>query len=255
MKRHDILGVGVSAVNLGLAFEEIARWIEAGERHYVCVTGVHGIMESRRDPELRRIHNSAGLVTPDGMPLVWILKRAGLAYVDRVYGPDLMEEVSSRGRGRGIRHFMYGASEAALERLEAALRARHPGIEIVGSLSPPYRPLTEAEDDEIVRIINDAAPNIVWVGLSTPKQERWMATHVDRLSANALIGVGAAFDLCSGMVRQAPRFVQRSGMEWAFRLAMEPRRLWKRYLTNNPLFLLHLVRERLAGDATHPRKA
>ena len=255
MERHDVLGVGVSAINLDLAFDEISRWVEADERHYVCVTGVHGIVESRRDPELRRIHNGAGLVTPDGMPLVWILRHAGMAHVDRVYGPDLMEEVSRRGQACGFRHFMYGASETALERLKAALLARYPDMRIVGTLSPPYRPLTEAEDEEIVRIINEAAPNIVWVGLSTPKQERWMATHVDRLSANALIGVGAAFDLCSGMVRQAPRFIQRSGMEWAFRLAMEPRRLWKRYLTNNPLFLLHLVRERLASEATHPRKA
>lgn len=245
MQRHDILGIHVSAIDMGLAVRQIDDWIDGGAHRYVCVSGVHGVMESQRDPELRRIHNGAGMVTPDGMPLVWLMRLAGLAHVDRVYGPDLLAAVLAHGCRRGARHFFYGASEATLARLRSAILSRFPDVQIAGMLSPPFRPLTEAEDAAVVRTINAAAPHIVWVGLSTPKQERWMAAHVDRLSANVLIGVGAAFDLCSGTVRQAPRIIQRSGFEWAFRLAMEPRRLWKRYLTNNPRFAWYVVRQML----------
>jgi N-acetylglucosaminyldiphosphoundecaprenol N-acetyl-beta-D-mannosaminyltransferase len=245
MQQHAVLGVRVSAINIDLAIKEIWTWIAGGERQYVCVTGVHGIMESQRDPELRSIHNAAGMVTPDGMPLVWIMKRAGLKYVDRVYGPDLMAEVLRRGRPYGFRHFFYGASEATLARLEETINARWPGAEIVGMLSPPFRPLTPEEDAAFVERINESHADIVWVGLSTPKQERWMAAHRNKLSASVVVGVGAAFDLCSGVVKQAPRFIQRSGLEWAFRTAMEPRRLWRRYFTNNPRFVLLLARERL----------
>jgi N-acetylglucosaminyldiphosphoundecaprenol N-acetyl-beta-D-mannosaminyltransferase len=244
-ERLNVLGVGVSAINMAMALTRIEDWIATRRQCYVCITGVHGVMESQRDPGLRRIHNAAGMVTPDGMPLVWLLWAGGHGYADRVYGPDLMVSVLARSVDRGYRHFLYGSSEATLARLQANLRARFPGLDIVGAHSPPFRALTAEEDAAVVEMINAARPDIVWVGLSTPKQERWMAEHRDRLEAPVLVGVGAALDFHAGIVRQAPRFMQRGGLEWLFRLTMEPRRLWRRYLRNNPAFLLRLSGQKL----------
>jgi N-acetylglucosaminyldiphosphoundecaprenol N-acetyl-beta-D-mannosaminyltransferase len=237
----NILGVKVSAVSQQMAEDTIASWIRTGARHYVCVSGVHGIMESRRDPELRKIHNQAGLVTPDGMPLVWLSNLAGQRGVTRVYGPDLMLRLFHASADRGWRHFLYGATPETLNRLAAQLRLRFPGARIVGHHSPPFRPTTADEDAAEIAMIEQARPDIVWVGLSTPKQERWMATHRAVLSAPALIGVGAAFDIHAGTLVQAPRALQRAGLEWAFRLAVEPRRLWRRYARNNPAFVLSVL--------------
>jgi len=244
-ERVNVLGVGISAINMTTALASIESWIARRRRHYVCITGVHGVMESQRDPEVRRIHNAAGLVTPDGMPMVWLLRAGGHRSADRVYGPDLMLAVFERSVERGYRHFLYGSSEATLAKLEANLSARFPAVDIVGTHSPPFRQLTAEEDAAVVEMINAARPDVIWVGLSTPKQERWMAAHRDRLEAPVMVGVGAAFDFHAGVVRQAPRIVQRSGFEWLFRLAMEPRRLWRRYLRNNPAFLLRIAGQRL----------
>jgi N-acetylglucosaminyldiphosphoundecaprenol N-acetyl-beta-D-mannosaminyltransferase len=243
--RVNILGVGVSAINPSTALHTIGRWIAAGEPHYVCVSGVHGVMESQRDATLRQIHNRAGLVTPDGMPLVWLSRLKGHRTVARVYGPDLMLDCCRLSVERGYRHFFYGGMEGVPELLARRLTERFPNLRIVGSYSPPFRALTPAEDEAIVRRINDAEPDIVWVGLSTPKQERWMAEHRARLRAPVLIGVGAAFDFHAGLKRQAPAWMRRSGLEWLFRLVTEPRRLWKRYLVNNPLFLGRLLHQTL----------
>lgn len=235
--RVDVLGVGVSAINMDIAIDVIDRWITSGTRHYVCITGVHGVMESQRDEALRRIHNEAGLVTPDGMPLVWLSKWRGWRNTSRVYGPDLMLALCERSQATGYRHYFYGGQPGVPEQLARRLQHRFPGLAVTGTFSPPFRPLSAAEQTEIVARINDARPDIVWVGLGTPKQERWMAQHVSRLHASALIGVGAAFDLHAGLRRQAPSWMQRTGLEWLFRLGQEPRRLWRRYLVNNPLFL------------------
>jgi N-acetylglucosaminyldiphosphoundecaprenol N-acetyl-beta-D-mannosaminyltransferase len=202
-------------------------------------------MESHRDERLRAIHNAAGMVTPDGMPLVWLSHMRGYAHVERVYGPDLMLALCQCSASRGYRHYLYGGTEDVTAQLAANLQRRFPGLLIVGRYSPPFRPLDCEEDEQIVRAINAAAPDIVWVGLSTPKQERWMAEHVGRLVAPALIGVGAAFDFHAGVKRQAPRWMQRGGLEWFFRLATEPRRLWRRYAINNPLFVLMVLRQAL----------
>jgi N-acetylglucosaminyldiphosphoundecaprenol N-acetyl-beta-D-mannosaminyltransferase len=237
MERCNVLGVGVSAVNMATALEVIEGWVARREPHYVCVTGVHGVMECQRDGELRRIHNSAGLVTPDGMPLVWLSRARGFRTVGRVYGPDLMLEVCERSAARAWRHFFYGGPEGVAQRLADRLRERFAGLEVAGVYAPPFRPLTAEEDDGIVQRINDAHADIVWVGLSTPKQEVWMAAHVGRVAAPVLIGVGAAFDFNAGLKRQAPAWMQRSGLEWLFRLMTEPRRLWRRYLINNPSFV------------------
>jgi N-acetylglucosaminyldiphosphoundecaprenol N-acetyl-beta-D-mannosaminyltransferase len=243
--RANILGVGVSALNMAMALEIIEGWIERREPHYVCVTGVHGVMESQRDEELRRIHNRAGLVTPDGMPLVWLSRLQGFHHVERVYGPDLMLALCERSAAKGYRHFFYGGAEGVPEQLASVLQKRFPGLQVAGTFSPPFRSLTADEDDRIVQMINAAAPDIVWVGLSTPKQERWMAGHRERLTAPVLIGVGAAFDFLTGRKPQAPRWMQRAGLEWLFRLLTEPRRLWRRYLINNPLFVALVVLQAL----------
>lgn len=233
----NVLGVGVSAVNLPIAVRTIDQWIEARTPNYVCVTGVHGVMECQGNPSLREIHNRAGLVTPDGMPLVWLSKLKGQPQVERVYGPDLMLAFCQQSVDKGYRHFLYGSSDAVLAQLKRNLEVRAPGIQIVGSYSPPFRALTAEEDQGVVDRINDTSPDVVWVGLSTPKQELWMADHVGRVTAPVLLGVGAAFDFHAGNKRQAPHWMQRSGLEWFFRLVTEPRRLWKRYLYNNPRFI------------------
>jgi len=241
IERFNLLGVGVSAIDMAQALETIDRWIAAGEQHYVCITGVHGIMESQRDEALRRIHNRAGLVTPDGMPLVWLGWLHGQRHVKRVYGPDLMLACCERSLVRGYRHFFYGGGEGVAQRLADRLRQRYAGLMIAGTYMPPFRPLSTAEDQAIVREINEASPDIVWVGLSTPRQERWMDAHVGRLSAPVLIGVGAAFDFHAGVKKQAPRWMQQSGLEWLFRLSSEPCRLWRRYLRNNPAFVWRVL--------------
>ncbi|EPX85749.1 WecB/TagA/CpsF family glycosyltransferase [Salipiger mucosus] len=236
----NLLGVRVSALNLPLATERIVEAVRSGERGYICVAEAHGLMNCQSDPEMRAIFNDAFLVTPDGMPLVWELHRRGHAGAGRVYGPDLMLAMF----GRGLKHYLYGATEETLRRLETRLTWDFPQAEIVGMHAPPFRPLTEAEEEAVVHDINAAAPDIVWVGIGAPKQERWMARLRDRLEAPMLIGVGAAFDFHAGNVKQAPARLQRAGLEWAFRLASEPRRLWRRYLRVVPGYLALLALQR-----------
>lgn len=225
----DILGVRVHALTMPLTLETLAAWIEQRDPHYVCVAPAHAILEYRRDPALMEIASHSGLTTPDGMSIVWLLHRMGYPQVERVYGPDLLLAACGYGLTRGWRHFFYGGAPGIAEELAAQLGARFPGLQIAGTHTPPFRPLTPDEEDKVTQIVRAAAPDILWVGLGTPKQERWMAAHVRTLGVPALIGVGAAFDFLSGAKAQAPRWVQRSGLEWLFRLATEPRRLWRRY--------------------------
>jgi N-acetylglucosaminyldiphosphoundecaprenol N-acetyl-beta-D-mannosaminyltransferase len=232
-RRFDVLGVGISAVSLSGAASEIQRWLTNGERHYVCVTNVHTVMECQHDPELMRIHNESGMTTPDGMPIVWCGKRAGAHDITRVYGPDLMLELCARLNGSAHAAFLYGTTERTLGLLQARLRRDFPELAIAGSYAPPFRPLTPEEDDNVVSRIN---------AIGAPKQERWMAEHFDQLTATVLIGVGAAFDFHAGTVRQAPLWMQRHGLEWVYRLSREPRRLWRRYLRTNPAFVVGILR-------------
>ncbi|RUM23308.1 glycosyltransferase [Rhizobium vallis] len=241
----NVLGVRISAVNLKSATGFIQKAIEDGRKEYVCVRDAHGVIRCQEDPELRSIHNRAFLVTPDGMPLVWALKRAGHLESDRVYGPDLMLSVFEAGTSKGIRHFLYGATAETLQQLQARLLARFPGAEIAGSYAPPFHKLSPREEAEVADRLNRSGADIIWVGLSSPKQELWMARMRDRLDAPMLIGVGAAFDFHAGLKRQAPRFIQRSGFEWAFRLLCEPRRLWRRYALVVPAFISLTAFQRL----------
>jgi N-acetylglucosaminyldiphosphoundecaprenol N-acetyl-beta-D-mannosaminyltransferase len=243
----DIGGVNVSAITLDGASDFVAGAVATGERTYICIRDAHGIVRCRRDHALRDIHNAAGLVTPDGMPVVWTLKKLGAAEVTRVYGPDLMLRVCDRGRDTGIKHFFYGGAPGVADELAAVLSARFPGLTVAGTHCPPFRDLTDAEIDAVCAEIDATGADIVWVGLSTPKQEYWMARVRDRLKAPVLIGVGAAFDFHSGRKKQAPLWMQRNGLEWLFRAATEPRRLGPRYFRIVPAFACIALRQILFG--------
>lgn len=226
------------------ATAKVLSWAQAGESRYVCVANVHMVMEAHDDPHFRALVNAADLVTPDGMPLVWILKRKGFPRQERVYGPELTLRVAEEAARRGVPVGFYGGHPEALEALVRNLKARFPGLQVAYAYSPPFRPLTPEEDREVVEAINASGARILFVGLGCPKQERWMAEHKGKIRA-VMLGVGAAFDLHAGRVRQAPRWMQRAGLEWLFRLLMEPRRLWRRYLKHNPRFMLLALQELL----------
>lgn len=253
MAAVNILGIGISAVNLHQAVAEIERWIEAGERRYVNVCTVHTVMECHQESRLRQIVNSSGLSTPDGMPLVWLSWLSGQRHVDRVYGPDLMLALCERSATTGARHYFYGGAPGVADRLVTRLRDRFPGLAVAGTHSPPFRDADVDEDAAVLDAINASRADIVWVGLGTPKQDYWVSRHRSRLIAPALIAVGAAFDFHAGLIRQAPRWIQRSGLEWLFRLAQEPRRLAYRYLVYNPLFVMRVALQ-LTGLRAYPRE-
>ncbi len=243
--KTSVLGVGISATS----YVQVAAWLEgwiASQRsaitterssRYICVTSVHGVMLARSDRDFRRIVNGAIIATPDGMPVVWALRSFGFRNQARVYGPTLMLrlcETIARLRGRV---FLYGGRPEALESLQERLAALFPELTIAGAYSPPFRELTAPEDEAVQSIIRKADPDLILVGISTPKQERWMWRHSDCFPGAVMVAVGAAFDFHAGRVRQAPLWIQRAGLEWLFRFAMEPARLWKRYLLITPWFL------------------
>jgi N-acetylglucosaminyldiphosphoundecaprenol N-acetyl-beta-D-mannosaminyltransferase len=233
----DILGVKVSSVTLNGAADTIEGWIRARRHTYVCVSGVHGVMESRYDRTLRRVHNDAGLVTPDGMPLVWLSRLYGRTAVQRVCGRELMRRVTALSARSGYRQFYYGGADGVADKLANTLQAQYPGLQVAGTFCPPFRALTREEDASVIATINAARVDVLWVGLSTPKQELWMAAHLHKIDAPVMIGVGAAFDFLTGAVPEAPKWMQRSGLEWLFRLWSEPRRLWRRYGYIVPSFI------------------
>lgn len=241
-ERVNILGVGISAINMEYALRTVDGWIAQHDRQYVCVCPVHSIMECRRSQEVRRVFNGAGMVTPDGMPVVWVARWSGHPDVDRVYGPDLMLAVLEREQHR---HFFYGGGPGVAPRLAEEMKRKFPKLDVAGYLEPPFAPLDALSTPEAAATINATKPDIVWVGMSSPKQDLWMARMRSLLEAPVLIAVGAAFDFHTGMVKQAPRWMQRSGLEWFFRLITEPRRLWRRYLVDNPWFLWELTLQKL----------
>ena len=252
--RVNVLGVGLSVIDLDSAMAAVAQALEHRKKGYICVTGVHGVSEAQADPAFRAILNGAFLNTPDGMPMVWMGRLQGCASMSRVYGPDLMLRVCEASRAHGWSHFFYGGAPGVADELKARLEARFPGLRVAGVFSPPFRPLTDAEEADLAARVRAARPDIFWVGLSTPKQEKFMAQHWQTLAATLFFGVGAAFDFHAGRVRQAPRWMQRSGLEWLFRLGCEPRRLWRRYLKNNPLFVLRAALQ-LSGLKQYPLDA
>lgn len=240
LTKKSILGVGVSQVNMQSAIRQIEQWVRSRQPVYVTVTPAHAIMDCYRKPELRAIFNASGMTTPDGMGVVWILRLMGCRTVQRVYGPDLMLAACERSLQTGWRHYFYGGSPEVLDKLRARLSERYPGLVIAGAYAPPFRELNDQEDREVIERINAANADIVWVGIGSPRQEIWMNKHLGRLNAPVQIGVGAAFDFHSGRKKQAPRWIQRSGFEWLFRLLTEPGRLWKRYI-QYPIFILLVI--------------
>lgn len=238
LPRTNVLGVGVHAINMSTAVSVIEAAIAERRREYVCVTGVHGVMEAQRDPALVRLFANALLVLPDGMPTVWMGHLQGFREMDRVFGPDLMLAIVERSEQTGYSHFFYGGQPGVAGQLRDTLRRRFPSMRIVGTYTPPFRQLTNDEESELLSAVDRLSPDIIWVGMSTPKQERFMAEYLPRLHTRLMVGVGAAFDYHTGRVKDSPRWVKRSGLQWANRLWQEPARLWKRYLVNNPQFLL-----------------
>ncbi len=254
MPRRHILGMRVDATSYREACEAVVDWAHHSQSRYVCVATVNNVMEAHDSPEFRRIMNDADLVTPDGMPLVWGLRLMGASNAGRVYGPDLTPAVLAAAERERIPVGFYGGSRAVLERLLERVAGWFPRLEVAYAYSPPFRPLSPEEDDRIAEEINRSGARILFVGLNTPKQDRWMAAHRGRVST-VMLGVGAAFDFLAGAKPQAPRWMMGAGLEWLFRLATEPRRLWKRYLKHNPrflaLFALQLAQGRLcAGRET-----
>jgi N-acetylglucosaminyldiphosphoundecaprenol N-acetyl-beta-D-mannosaminyltransferase len=237
-ERVNVLGVGISVLNLRTALAAIIEAIESRRKGYICVTGVHGVMEAQEGRGFREILNGAYLCTPDGMPMVWAGKLKGHREMGRVYGPDLMLEVCAWSEQSGCRHFFYGGGEGVAGLLAERLRARFPRLKVVGTFTPPFRPLNPDEEKALQDMVLASKPDVFWVGLSTPKQEKFMVEYLPKLEATLMVGVGAAFDFHSGRVKQAPRWMQRSGLEWLYRLSCEPGRLAKRYLRNNPLFVM-----------------
>jgi N-acetylglucosaminyldiphosphoundecaprenol N-acetyl-beta-D-mannosaminyltransferase len=243
-----VLGIPLALIDYAGTLDWIDAAAEHGHRGYLCVAAVHTVMACQDDPALEAAVLSADFTVPDGTPLVWALRMLGHPLEGRVYGPDLMEAACARAVKTGRRFYLYGGrNPGALAQLARQLRLRHPGLQIVGGQAPPFRALTAAEEERVAADINGSGADVVWVGIGVPKQEKWMAHMRERLDAPVLIGVGAAFDFHAGLIPQAPAWMQRRGMEWAFRLAHEPRRLWRRYLTYNPRFVAGFARQYAAS--------
>lgn len=233
----DVLGVKVSAIDLPGAVDMAGKWIDAENRDYLCVTGVHGVMEAQSDSVFRDILNHACMNAPDGMPRSWVGHLQGFAHMDRVFGPDLMTERCKLSVQKGYQQFLYGGEPGVADLLKEVLETKFPGLQVVGTYTPPFRAFTSEEEDEVLKLVQESKLNILWVGISTPKQELFMAHYVDRFQIPLLVGVGAAFDYHTGRLRDCSNWIKRSGLQWLHQLLQYPKRLWKRYLRNNPAFL------------------
>ena len=243
VKSLEILGTGVSTENLNGTLGLIESWIGGDKGRYICVADANSILRAHTDESHGRAMNGADMVTPDGMPLVWAGRLKGYAQIERVCGPDLMLELCAYSVSRGWRHYIFGGADGVPAMLSSILTHKFSGLRICGAYSPPFRPLTSHEDEEIIDGILEAKPDIIWVGLGCPKQEKWMSEHAHRLPGIVMIGVGAAFDFHTGRVKRAPKWMQRNGLEWLHRLISEPRRLWRRYLISAPHFAILEIAE------------
>lgn len=246
-ERIQILGSPVSAINMDQACTAVMDALSARQKGYVCFGGVQLLSEAYEHADYRELLSRAFLVTPDGMPLVWLGRLQGKRHMSRVYGPDLMLRVCAESVSSGHTHFLYGGNPGVADDLRIELERRFPGIRIVGAHCPPFRPLNSDEESALMDQVSRTKPDIIWVGLGSPKQDRFMRDYLPKLDTTLMFGVGAAFDFHTGRVRQAPGWMQRSGLEWFFRVCCEPRRLAKRYFRNNPLFVWRLIKEWLGG--------
>jgi N-acetylglucosaminyldiphosphoundecaprenol N-acetyl-beta-D-mannosaminyltransferase len=241
INRANVLGIGVHTVDLQGAASILEAQIREKQKGYVCLAGVHGIMEAQRSRHLRSIFAEATLVAPDGMPLVWISHLQGFAATQRVFGPDLMADIMGRVEFRNCVHFLCGGEDGVADKLQKEMLRRFPRIKIAGTYSPPFRSMTEVEEREFVASVRKSRPDIIWVGISTPKQERFMAHYLPMLNTTLMVGVGAAFLFHTDAIQDSPKWVKRAGMQWLHRFFQEPTRLWKRYLRNNPLFIIYAL--------------
>jgi|CZKZ01.1.fsa_nt_gi N-acetylglucosaminyldiphosphoundecaprenol N-acetyl-beta-D-mannosaminyltransferase len=252
-ERANVLGVRISAVDMDRAVNIADGWIAAGNPGYACVTGVHGVIEAQTNPEFLRILNQAAINTPDGMPMAWVGWLQGHRNMDRVYGPDFMMAMCKLSEERGYRNFLYGGNPGVAELLRESLLHRFPGLKLVGTYTPPFRALNPDEERELVEQVRDSKPHILWVGLGTPKQERFMAQYLHQLEVPLLVGVGAAFDFHTGRLHECSGWVKRAGLQWVHRLIQDPKRLWKRYLHCVPAFLWHIAWQ-FSGLRHYPSK-
>jgi N-acetylglucosaminyldiphosphoundecaprenol N-acetyl-beta-D-mannosaminyltransferase len=236
-KRANVLGVGISAIDMNKAIALTDSLLQSGGSGYVCMTGVHGVMEAQADEEFRQILNDSFLTTPDGMPMVWVGRLQGFSEMRRVFGPDYMLELCRSSVSRGYRHFLYGGREGVAQSLQQRLMEQIPGLQIVGTYTPPFRALNLREENELAALVREAKPDVFWIGLGVPRQELFMSQYFNKLDVKIMVGVGAAFDFHTGTLKDAPSWMKTLGMQWLHRLVQEPRRLWRRYLILNPKFI------------------
>jgi N-acetylglucosaminyldiphosphoundecaprenol N-acetyl-beta-D-mannosaminyltransferase len=237
----NVLGIGIHPIDLQNAAWILQRRIQEKVKGYVCLAGVHGIMEAQRNPHLKAILTEALLVAPDGMPTVWMGHVQGFCAMQRVFGPDLMIDIISRSEFRNCVHFFCGGEPGVADRLRDTMLEQFPWVKIAGTYSPPFRPMTAAEEEDLAATLRLLQPDIIWVGLSTPKQEQFMARYLPMLDTKLMIGVGAAFLFHTGAIKDSPQWVKHIGLQWMHRLLQEPSRLWKRYVLNNPLFIVYAL--------------
>jgi len=250
LNKFYILGTGISAIGMDDACSLVKEAIRKGQKKYICVCPVSTIMECKKNEQVLKSVNSADLATPDGMAVVWIGRMFGYNNTRRVYGPELMQNICDISAEKGYKNYFYGSNQDTLDKLQERLRKKYQGLIINGSFSPPFRKLTEKEDSKIVEEINRSDSDIVWVGLGSPKQDVWMHEHRERINASVMIGVGAAFDFLAGTKPQAPSWLGNNGFEWLFRLITEPKRLWRRYLVDYPLFMYYVLSDIISKSFT-----
>lgn len=237
----NVLGINVDAVTMQDSLTRIRAMLESGIKGYICCANVHGVTEAQHIPELRRAYAESAMTVPDGMPLAWVGRWQGFRNMERVCGPDLMLEVFTRPEFNGKTHYLYGGCELVAEELRDRLLDRNPQARIVGVRTPPFHDLTAAEEQELTQDVAELKPDIVWVGISCPKQELLMARMLGKLDTKLMFGVGAAFDFHTGRIHDAAPWVKRAGLQWVHRLLQDPRRLWRRYLRNNPEFIWRIA--------------
>lgn len=236
-RRVNVLGVGIHSVDLPCAVELMEMAILSRTRGYVCVTDVHTIMDAQDSPALLQVLNNSFLTVPDGRPSVWVGWAQGFSRMDQVAGPDLILEFCKLCSQKGYSQFFYGGAPGIAERLSGVLSERYPGLKVVGTYTPPFRPLNSQEEKEVTELIARLKPDVTWVGLGAPKQELFMAQHLNRFDTTLMVGVGAAFDMHTGRIKDAPQWLKPFGLSWVHRLIQEPRKLWKRYLKSHPRFI------------------
>jgi N-acetylglucosaminyldiphosphoundecaprenol N-acetyl-beta-D-mannosaminyltransferase len=242
----DILNVNFNLIAFNDVMDVIEYWRQNNESNYITITNPHSVMLCYQQKHMMTATKSAGMTLPDGIGIVMAANILGFPHNGRIAGPDLMLKLCDHGREQNYRHYFYGGAEGVADKLAERLSKKYPGLKVAGKYCPPFRELSEQEDSDIVEMINDTKPDVLWVGLGAPKQEKWMYDHLDRIKAAAMIGVGAAFDFHSGNVARAPGWTHACGMEWFHRLVVDPKRMWRRYIVNSPLFLLKVMAQKIS---------